>query len=89
MKIALMFLFFYLSLIGCAPELPPFPELNQCAYSVKFNKWRCVNSVTHAAENRTRDDVRMEGAQALSVEDYKKSEAWVQEIHDLAQKRCQ
>jgi hypothetical protein len=77
-----------LSLLGCAPNLPEFPEVTQCGYSIKFNKWRCVNSRTKAAENRDRNDPRMEGAQALSADDYQASQAWVAEITKLAERRC-
>lgn len=75
------------SLISCA-SLPPFPPVNQCAYSVKFNKFRCCNTDTKKCFNLKRDDQRMEAAQCLSADDYKASEAWLQDVINIANQRC-
>lgn len=77
----------FLSLSGCS-SLPPFPEVWQCAYSVKFNKFRCCNSNTKECANLKRDDTRMEAAQCLSADDYKASQEWLNSVIDLAQKHC-
>lgn len=77
-----------LLLSGCK-SLPEAPEVWQCGYSVKFKKFRCVNTKTKQAVNVSRDDSRMEGAQCLTLEDYRKSEAWVDHIIQLAKERCQ
>lgn len=76
-----------ISLVGCA-SLPPFPEVWQCAYSIKYDKFRCVNTVTHKKINLTRDNPRMEAAQCLSADDYKQSEAWVRQVIEIAKKKC-
>lgn len=75
-------------LSGCE-QLPPAPEVYQCAYSVKFNKFRCVSTATGKGFNVSRDDVRMEGAQCLSREDYRKISAWVDSVIEIARRRCQ
>jgi len=79
------------SLVGCA-VLPPFPEVNQCGYSVKFNKFRCKNNVTKKAFNVQRNDPMMEGAQCLPVADpqrsYPSAQAWVQNAKQIAEQRC-
>lgn len=85
LKIALFLI--SLSLEACA-SLPPFPEIWQCAYSVKFDKFRCVNTSTKAAINLKRNDPRMEAAQCLSADDYKKSEEWLTSVLEIANKRC-
>jgi hypothetical protein len=85
LKIALLLT--SLSLIACS-KLPPFPEVWQCAYSIKFNKFRCVNTKTKAKVNLRRDDSSMEAAQCLSAEDYIASERWVANIKELAERRC-
>ncbi len=75
------------SLISCA-SLPPFPPVDQCAYSVKFSKFRCCNTDTKKCFNLKRDDSKMEAAQCLSADDYKASEAWVQNVLNIANTRC-
>lgn len=77
-----------LSLVGCGTQVPNFPEVVQCAYSVKFNKFRCVNVKTKEAFNLSRDDSRMEAAQCMSASDYKASEHWVSVVRSIAEKRC-
>ena len=77
-----------LNIMGCGKQLPEFPEVWQCAHSEKFNKFRCVNTRTKKAINVRRDDPIMEGAQCLSVEDYKSSEAWVAAVKEIAESQC-
>lgn len=84
-KIALLIL--SLSFISCA-TLPPFPEVEQCGYSKKFNKFRCVDTETRKARNVRLDDPSMEGAQCLNLKDYQASEAWVSTVKDIAEKNC-
>jgi len=76
-------------LVGCGKDVPEFPEVAQCAYSIKFDKWRCKNTKTGEAFNLRRDDPKMEGAQALSASDYVKSERWIDVVIAIARKRCQ
>lgn len=76
-----------LELIACS-SLPPFPEVWQCGYSIKFNKFRCVNTKTKQAINLKRDDPHMEAAQCLSFEDYKASELWVSNVKGIAEQHC-
>jgi hypothetical protein len=85
LKIALLVI--SLASFGCA-QLPPFPEVWQCAYSSKLNKFRCVNTRTKQALDLRRDDPNMEGAQCMSIEDYRKSEAWIDSVIEIANQRC-
>ena len=76
------------SLISACASLPPFPPVNQCAYSVKYNKFRCCNTSTQQCFNLKRESPSMEAAQCLSSDDYKKSEEWVQSVVNIANSRC-
>lgn len=76
-----------ISLVSCG-TVPKFPEVMQCGYSIKFNKFRCCDTDTKKCVNLKRDDPAMEAAQCLSAADYKKSEAWVQSVIDIANQRC-
>jgi hypothetical protein len=76
-----------LSLSACS-QLPDAPEIWQCGYSVKFNKFRCVNTRTKEAINLSRNDPHMEAAQCLSVDDYRSSQAWVESIIEISKQRC-
>lgn len=76
-----------LALSGCA-VVPPFPPVNQCAYSVKFNKFRCCNTDTKVCHNLVRESPAMEGAQCLSADDYAKSERWVESVIQIAEQKC-
>lgn len=76
-----------LGLSACA-SLPPFPSVNQCGYSVKFNKFRCCNTETKKCFDLKRDDKKMEAAQCLNADDYAKTEAWVDSVIEIANKRC-
>ncbi len=77
-----------LSLSACGSVVPEFPQILQCAYSIKFNKFRCVNSKTGEAFNLPRDFAAMEGAQCMTLDDYRKSEAWVASVKAIAERRC-
>jgi hypothetical protein len=87
-SIRLKTILFLTSLISGCASLPPFPEVNQCGYSVKFNKFRCCDTETKKCFNLKREDPSMEAAQCLSADDYKKSEEWVQSVVDIANRRC-
>lgn len=86
-RLKILLLGISLNLAGCA-VIPPFPEVEQCAYSIKFNKWRCCNTETKACRNVTRNDSSMEAAQALSADDYKKVSDWVDTVKQIAEERC-
>ena len=76
-----------LSLIACA-SLPTAPELWQCGYTHKFNKFRCVNTRTKEKVNLRVDSPIMEGAQCLSLDDYLEAERWIQKVKNIAEQRC-
>jgi hypothetical protein len=80
-----------LSLFGCA-SLPPFPEVNQCGYSNKFGKFRCVNKKTGKSFNVRLDDPMIEGAQCLPTQDpqrsYSSAQAWIDSVVQIAHERC-
>jgi hypothetical protein len=82
-----MLLILSLSLVACG-KIPEPPEVWQCAYSVKFNKFRCVNNKTKEAVNLSREDAGMEGAQCLTREGYLAMQKWIGELESLAEKRC-
>lgn len=86
-KIKALLLIISLNVVACA-VLPPFPAVNQCAYSVKFNKFRCCNTETKNCFNLVRDDGSMEAAQCLSADDYKKSTEWIDIVKQIAETRC-
>lgn len=72
---------------GCS-VIPPFPEVNQCAYSIKFNKWRCCDTETKKCQNVDRNDPSMEAAQAVSADDYKKITEWLDSVKKEAEIHC-
>lgn len=76
-----------LGMIGC-DSLPPFPETWQCAYSSKYNKFRCVNTKTKEKKNLRAEDPSMEGAQCVSIADYLKSEDWIDQVITIAKRKC-
>lgn len=76
-----------LSLAGCG-RIPEPPAVWKCGHSVKFNKFRCVNTKTKDAVNVSRNSSQMEAAQCLSADDYKTSERYVSELIKLAEARC-
>lgn len=87
MQLRMLLLLTSLALNGCA-SLPPFPEVLQCGYLPQYGKFRCVNTQTHAKLNLRLDDPTMRGAQCLSPNDYKKSEAWVADVVEIAKQKC-
>lgn len=76
-----------LSLVGCG-SLPPFPEIYQCAFYASQNAFYCVNSSTKEEIKLPVDSPKMRGAQCMSLEDYRKSESWVQTVKQIAETRC-
>lgn len=77
-----------LSLVGCGTQIPKFPGVFQCAYSDTQNAFFCVHSDTQERLKIPAQDVRMRGAQCMSLSDYRKSESWVNEVKRLAETRC-
>lgn len=73
--------------VACA-QLPDFPEVYQCVYLPSMNKFRCVNTRTKAKISLRLDDPRMNKALCVSVDDYRKSEAWVSQVKQIAERRC-
>jgi hypothetical protein len=94
-KIALLII--SLSLVACGDEWPVTPPIiMQCQFNWTNERpqgaWFCVSThpkkedrVTEILETK---DPRMKGAQALSPEDYKKSEAWVKDIKTYYRENC-
>jgi hypothetical protein len=76
-----------LSIQACDSVIKP-PAVWQCGHSIKFDKFRCINTESGEAVNLSRDDMRMDGAQCLSIEDYKKSEQYVSDLIEQAKQRC-
>jgi hypothetical protein len=74
--------------VGACGSVPRFPQVEQCAYSVKFNKFRCVNVKTKAKRNVSRESKEMEGAQCLSINDYKQAETWLATVKEMAERKC-
>lgn len=62
--------------------------MNQCGYSVKFNKFRCCDNDGKNCFNLKRDDASMEAAQCLSADDFKKVSEWVDTVKQIAEERC-
>lgn len=75
-------------LLSACSKLPPAPAVNQCAYTIQFNKFRCCNTVTKECFNLTREDASMEAAQCLSADDYKAMAQWIESIRLMAEQRC-
>jgi hypothetical protein len=72
--------------LSCA-SLPPFPEIYQCGFRSTFG-FACVNTKTEERERRALADPEMDGAQCMSLEDYRKSEQWIESVKEIAQRRC-
>jgi hypothetical protein len=68
--------------------LPDFPEVWQCQINGNPRAFYCVNTETKKQMKLPIDDPSMKGAQCLSADDYKKSEAWVDAVINIAQIRC-
>lgn len=84
---SLRLLIICLSLSAC-DALPPAPAVGQCAYSVRFKKFRCCNTVTKECFNVKNDDIKMEAAQCLSADDFKSMEKWVDSVVEIAHTHC-
>lgn len=78
-----------LGLSGCGLVVPNPPEIWQCAYAGAPRAFYCVNSETKEKKKLSADDPSMKGAQCMSGKDYKKSEAWVKDVIDIARTRCE
>lgn len=78
----------FFAVTGCGKQLPEFPEIGKCTFSWKYRKFRCTNTKTHESKNIPLDDPTMEGAQAVNLKDYEKSEAWVDDVERIAQEHC-
>lgn len=74
--------------ISACSKIPPVPAVNQCAYTIQFNKFRCCNTQTKECFNFSREDASMEAAQCLSAADYKAMAAWIESIRLMAEQRC-
>lgn len=68
--------------------VPKPPVIDRCTYSIKFKKWRCTNSATNVSEDRALNDPRMENAQAVSLDDYNKGQAWWDSFRNEIRNRC-
>ncbi len=76
------------SVASCGTMVPAFPEVWQCGHSQKFGKFVCYNSKTGKRMDRSLTSPYMEGSQCLSPDDYQKSEAWVEEVIEIAKSKC-
>jgi hypothetical protein len=76
-------------LASCGSVIPAYPPVFQCTWKIKFQKFFCVNTDTKERLAISGSDSRMDGAQALSARDYKKSEVWVSNVKKIAEERCQ
>jgi hypothetical protein len=65
------------------------PGVYQCQYSGNPRAFYCVNTKTKEKIKLSADDPSMKAAQCLSADDYKKSEAWVKSVIEIAKTRCQ
>lgn len=76
-----------LSFIACG-VVPEFPEVWQCVWAGEPRAFFCVNTKTKERRKVSAGAPEMRGAQCLSADDYKKSEAWVAGVKQLAENRC-
>lgn len=66
---------------------PAPPAIDQCTYSIRYQKWRCkTKSGRH--EDRRLDDPRMENAEATTQQGYLESKRWLDDVADVARNRC-
>ncbi len=85
----LKFALLTIGLSGCGRGIPDFPDnVFQCQYNGTPRAFYCVNVKTKDKMKIPGDSSAMRAAQCLSADDYKKSEAWVQTVVALAEKRC-
>lgn len=78
------------SAIACQ-QVPEFPEIVQYGVhsDVEPAGFYGVNNKTKERVYRPFTDPAMKGAQCMSLEDYRKSEAWAEALVELAKQRCQ
>lgn len=79
------------SLLGCGSMptwAPKPPVVGHCSYTWKFKKFRCSNSETKAVTEFKLDAPVMEGAQALSLDDYNAGQKWMDDFIAEARNRC-
>jgi hypothetical protein len=74
-------------LTGCG-KLPAFPETLQCAYSHSNQLFFCVNTKTKEKVRLRADDPWMKNAQCVSLDDYRAGQAWIQNLKNIAERRC-
>ena len=78
----------FLCLVGCGSQVPDFPDVYQCQWNGNPRAFYCINVKTKARVKIDADHPHMKGAQCLSADDYKQSEAWVGAVKAIAEKRC-
>lgn len=77
-----------LSLSSCGLNVPPPPETWLCQVNDTPRAFYCKNTKTKERKLIAIDDPSMKAAQCLSADDFKKSEAYVMDLIDLAKKQC-
>lgn len=85
-RLSLLLLIIFLE--ACGSQAPSPPAFDQCGYSVRFNKFRCCNSVTKQCVNLKREDPVMEAAQCVSADDFKALSGWVDALRAYGQTHC-
>jgi hypothetical protein len=68
--------------------VPPFPRILQCQFNGTPRAFYCVDTETKERVKIELSDDRMKAAQCVSAEDFKKSQAWVQRVKEIAEERC-
>lgn len=86
LKVALLIT--VVSVTGCGSVVPAFPEIYQCGYDHIDGVFRCINTKTQERKLLHESDPSMNGAQCTSLDDYRKSEAWVAQVKEIAETRC-
>jgi hypothetical protein len=78
-----------INVAGCA-SLPPVPEVVQYGVHADVNPpgFYGVNNKTGARDHNDFFDPEMKGAQCVTNDGYRKYEAWVQQIIEIAEQRC-
>jgi hypothetical protein len=66
-------------------EIPAPPGVFQCVVRDRFY---CVHTETKERRIYALDDPQMQGAQALSAEDFKASQTWITKVLAIARERC-
>lgn len=67
-------------------EVPPPPVVFQCVVRDRFY---CTNTETKERRIYALDAIEMQGAQALSANDFKASQTWITKVLAIARQRCQ